>query len=198
MLWAQRHLSEGGVKFTRHTDPGGAGSPYLQQAFGAYGAAYGSQLFEKGVLGETPGHGIPVPAPGIGDAVAAAFAEAAGPLADHFFGLVEAGSATLEDLDALAPLLPSAIGEDTGERAAYERMLFVEGGNAQEGDVSRRRTLTLALRVAELLGHETWDDDVRWVLYACAEPDGRPLELVDQQLVEHRLRWWAYQASELG
>lgn len=198
VLWARRHLSEGGVDFFPHTDPGGAGPPYLQQAMGAYGLAYGSQLYEMGVLGMTDLHGIPVPAPGLGDAVAAAFADAAGPLAEHFFALIEAGRATPEDLDALAPLLPSGIGEDTSERAIYERMLFAESGDAREGDISRRRTLTLALRVAQLLGREIWPDDVRWVLYACANSDGRTLELVDHELSEHRLRWWAYQFSDLG
>jgi hypothetical protein len=43
VLWAQRKLdSDQGalVEFARHADPDGDGPPYLQQSWGAYGAAY--------------------------------------------------------------------------------------------------------------------------------------------------------------
>ncbi len=199
--WAQRQLESGGdvIQFADHADPDGAGTPYLQQSWGAYGAAYGSQLFEIGILGESALHDIPVPAPPIGDEVADAFAQAAGPLADHFFSLVELGRASLAELDGLAPLLPSAIGEDTAERAAYERLLLAEASDPRESDIARRRSLVLALRVAGLLGRDPSPDNVRWVLYAAADLNKRLLDLGDDADLEaHRLRWWAYQASELG
>jgi hypothetical protein len=42
----------GSIEFAAHADPGGGGKPYLKQAWGAFGAAYESQLREVGVLGD--------------------------------------------------------------------------------------------------------------------------------------------------
>ena len=43
-FWARRKLAEAGnrISFAEHADPGGTDVPYLKQAFGAYGLAYGS------------------------------------------------------------------------------------------------------------------------------------------------------------
>lgn len=193
--WAAVHLPlyQDFVPFADNADPGGTGRRYLKQAWGAYGAAYQSQLFEVGVLGNAQGHRIPVVAPGLGDEVAAAFGRAAGHLGDAFVAALEDGRTSRSDLDALAPLLPSNIGEDSDERDAYERLLLAD----TKAGAARRRTLCLALRTAELLGRPVSADDVRWTLYACAAPGGRALDCGDGTLAGHRLCWWAYQTSEM-
>src|SRR5215469_8556854 len=71
ILWAQRKLGDanGEVSFAEDTEPGSR-SHYLKQAWGAFGAAYQSQLFEIGVFSEASGHAIPVPSPSIGEELA--------------------------------------------------------------------------------------------------------------------------------
>ena len=66
--WAGRKLAEtnGAIDFAVNADPDASGTRYLKQAWGAYGAAYGSQLFETGFLAKA-GHAIPVPSPEFGD-----------------------------------------------------------------------------------------------------------------------------------
>ncbi len=46
--WAGRKLAASGgrISFAEDADPDGSGLPYLKQAWGAFGAAYGSQLFD--------------------------------------------------------------------------------------------------------------------------------------------------------
>ncbi len=60
------------VEFARHADPGADGPPYLQQPWGAYGAAYASQLFEIGIYAVAKDPQIPVPSPEFGEALAGA------------------------------------------------------------------------------------------------------------------------------
>jgi hypothetical protein len=70
VLWAQRTLSQhegGAIDFAAHADPGGGSTPYLKQAWGAFGAAYESQLREAGVLGDAEAHSLSVPTEIIGD-----------------------------------------------------------------------------------------------------------------------------------
>jgi hypothetical protein len=57
------------IEFAVATEPGAPGTylhkPYLQQPWGAYGAAYASQLFESGIFDNTKSHAIAVPRIGI-------------------------------------------------------------------------------------------------------------------------------------
>lgn len=69
---------------------------------------------------------------------------------------------------------------------------------ATEHDVSRQRTLVLLLRIAKRLRRDIDADDVRWILYAGADWDGKPFELPEPELVEQRRKWWAYQVGDLG
>src|SRR5437016_709841 len=64
--WAQEALealaqTKGPViDFVAATEPG-SDEHYLQQPWGAYGAAYASQLYEIGIFNDAKGHTIPVP-----------------------------------------------------------------------------------------------------------------------------------------
>ena len=65
--WAQRILATESdpIEFAPSTDPARKDGTdnYLAQEWGAYGAAYRSQLAEIGILGEVPGHDLPAPTP---------------------------------------------------------------------------------------------------------------------------------------
>lgn len=201
VLWAGRRLTEQGgglIDFRPDTDPGGTGTPYLKQAWGAYGAAYASQLYEAGIFGEADQHEIPVPAPGLGDVLADGFAEAIGPLADVFFELAQTGRVTKADLAALTPVLPSGIGEDTAEREAYQRLLFAALKDPTPNDIARQRSLRLALQLTGAIDGEASADVLRWSCYAGATPRGQPITHLGDELEAHRQRWWAYQAGDLG
>jgi hypothetical protein len=201
VLWAQRRLAQhenGQIDFTENADPGGGSTPYLKQAWGAFGAAYESQLREAGVLGSAEAHSLSVPTKDIGDEFSQAFARAAGDVGDKFQKVVRAGRVSLNALDELAPLLPSSIHPQSQERDAYERMLFAEYPDATDNDFSRRRTLILALRIVHHLGEDVDANDVRWLLYAGHDWEGKAFEQVEPELETQRQRWWAYQAGDLG
>ncbi len=61
--WATRTLgtSEAKIAFHTATDRREGEQQYLKQKFGAFGAAYGSQLIDIGVLELVSGHSVPVP-----------------------------------------------------------------------------------------------------------------------------------------
>ncbi len=200
VLWAQRRLDadqEPVIEFARHADPDGDGTPYLQQAWGAYGAAYASQVFEIGIYAEAKDHPIPVPSPELGEALAREFEDAAGPLADRFFETVERGSVSRADLEVFSVLTPSDIGGEGAERQLYQDMLFAEGQLKRPTDLSRRQTLLLLLHVASHLGRRPTVMEARWLLYAGADQENKQFAIEEPVLREQRLRWWVYQANDL-
>lgn len=200
VLWAQRKLgadSGSVLDFSRHTDPGSEGPPYLEQAWGAYGAAYASQLFEIGVFAFAKDHQIPVPSPEFGEAIALAFAESAGPLASRFFEVVQGGVVARADLDDFSALTPSSIPVDSRERQLYEDILFARGPLQRPADLSRRLTLQLLLQAAGHLNERPNVGDARWLLYAGADRGDGSLSVGSSALEQHRLRWFIYQANDL-
>jgi hypothetical protein len=202
LRWARRKFADMGRKatidFAAHADPDGEEKPYLQQSWGAFGAAYESQLVETGVLGNAETHDTRVPTDEIGDVLADEFERAAADAAAKFLRTVKAGSVSLNALGDFSRMLPSAIHPQGNERSAYERMLFAEIEKPTDRDVARRKTLILALRIAERVESEPTPEDVRWILYAGADRDGEPFEIPEAQLSDHRRRWWAYHAGDLG
>ncbi|MDD4617054.1 MAG: hypothetical protein PHW76_08100 [Alphaproteobacteria bacterium] len=197
--WARRHLDASGnqISFSEHADPGSA-VPYLRQAWGAYGAAYGSQLFEIGVLTNAAEHDVPVPSQEVGDALAEAFENSSGTkISDRYYEVLRRGLVTRRELDELEPVLPSKIGRNSTERQVYETLLFSRGDLQRREDHSRRDTLMLMLHAANHLGEAPEIDAIRWLLYAASSADGRPLLLSDERLNQQRVRWWVYQANDL-
>ncbi len=198
--WAQRKLDadqEPIIEFARHADPGADGIPYLKQAWGAYGAAYASQLFEIGVYAVARDHQIPVPSPEFGEALALAFEDAAGPLAGRLFETVQRGDVSRADLDDFALLTPSAIDRDGDERSLYEDLLFARGPLQRPADISRSQTLRLLLQATAHLGRVPTVAESRWLLYAGADQTNHPVALDTPELNEQRQRWWVYQANDL-
>ena len=199
VTWAAVKLAQADsvVDFAEDAEPGSP-THYLKQAWGAYGAAYASQLIETRVLTLTDSHAIPVPGLGVGDRLAKAFATALGDLTNRFFAIVQRGNVTLQELKSLAPMTPSEIGVDSEERAVYEDLLFAKGARQEPNDEARRRTLTLILTLAGQLKRYPSSTDLRWALYADMLPDGSPAQWTNQELRDHRLKWWVYQLNDLG
>jgi hypothetical protein len=201
LRWAKETLVDhqgGSFNFAPHSDPAGGEKPYLKQPWGAFGAAYESQLREVGVLGRAETHSLAVPAPVIGDDFRKVFARAAGELGAKFLRVVKAGKVSPAILDELAPLLPSRIHPQSQERDVYERMLFAEYPNPTDRDLSRRRTLILALRLIRHLEEDISADEMRWLLYAGHDADGQAIAFEEPDLMHQRRRWWAYHAGDLG
>ena len=197
--WARRKLSTNSrrISFAEHADPDGAATPYLQQKWGAYGAAYGSQLFEIGVLAQAAEHEVPVPSPEFGDDLADAFSKALGDVGEHYYRAIQRGSVTLDDLDEIGPALPSVIGRTSAERRLYETLLFARGKLQRAEDLARRDTLLLLLHAASHFGQLPTIDEARWLLYAASSEDGRRFALTDARLLNQCLRWRIYQANDL-
>jgi hypothetical protein len=197
--WAGRRRGAAGagdLDFAADADPGGA-TPYLKQAWGAYGAAYASQLFEIGVFAQAKEHQIPVPSPEIGDSIAAAFESAMGPVGKLFLATAAKGSVSNKGLAELAPLVPSGIAVEGAERDCYEKLLFARSGSPRAADQERRRSLLLILSLTERLGHVPSRDEIRWALYSQVDAAGPIPHWPTDELERHRQRWWVYQANDL-
>jgi hypothetical protein len=198
--WASRHLaatSSRMVEFAANADPEGSGTRYLKQAWGAYGAAYGSQLFETGVLAQADAHAIPVPSPEFGDPLAGAINDALGPLVGRFYSAIRRGSVSRAELDDFAPMIPSTISRKTGERQLYQNLLFARGPLDRPEDLARRDTLLLLLHIAGHLGQAPDPASVRWIMYAGRDQQGRTFKPLGARLAEHCTRWRIYQANDL-
>ncbi len=105
MVWAGRAYEDRvgeSIDFAVAADPGSE-SGYLKQPWGAYGAAYGSQLFAIGIFWDSPNHKIPVPSETVGDRLAQVFAEELAELAELFSDAIARGVVTRDELDRLAP-----------------------------------------------------------------------------------------------
>lgn len=184
------------IDFATAAEPGSE-TYYLKQAWGAFGAAYRSQLFEIGIFDRTDDHEIPLPSKPLGEGLAQAFAESLGELADLYFALVERGKVERSELGQLSPLLPSAIAPLSTERSFYEDILLTGTNAPQARALSRKLSIQLILKISDLLGREPRADEIRWILYAGYDQNGNPLSLNDPALEAQRARWWVYHANDL-
>lgn len=185
--WARRTINDlfgDRIDFMEATETKGS-ALYLKQAWGAFGAAYRSQLFVMDLFDPSDDHQIPLVSKGRGQAIAQAFGEAVGTVGARFLTAMEAGSVTLDELDRLTPMLPSAIDPDSAECEAYEALLF-------DPAFPRAATLRLILRIAEEERGIPTPDSVRWTLYA-GETEGEGEDLADI-----RARWFVYHADDLA
>ncbi|MEQ8665631.1 MAG: hypothetical protein RIC16_07880 [Rhodospirillales bacterium] len=199
ILWAGNAYEEATgrtIDIAAAADPGSE-TAYLKQAWGAYGAAYGSQLFAIGIFWESPEHVIPVPSNTVGDRLAQAFSEELGDVAELFVDVIGRGVVMRDELDRLTPIVPSEIGLTGDERALYQEILLTPLDPGDLGAVSRRQSLLLVLNIAGLLGREPDVEEVRWILYAGQDQQDHPLVLSDPELERQRQRWWVYHANDL-
>jgi hypothetical protein len=197
--WAEKALNNTAsdtVDFASSADPGSE-TMYLQQAWGAYGAAYGSQLYAIGIFWESPDHALPVPSKSTGDRLSRFFADSLGDLAPLFAEIIERGEVTRKELDILAPMAPSEIGLTGDERALYQEILLTPIDAEDVNALSRRLSILLVLNVAALLSREPTSEEVRWILYSGQDQRGHDLKLGSAELEAQRQRWWVYHANDL-
>jgi hypothetical protein len=197
--WASRALAASGPEVVFHpaTDRSEGEPQYLKQKFGAFGAAYGSQLLDIGVLELVPGHGVPVPTRGIGDKLADAFESAIGASADAFVAAARAGTIGKSSLTSLAPMLPSRIAVTGPERDLYEELLLVGDPARKPRAASRSHSLRLVLRIAGDQRALPGVDTLRWSLYA-SQCGGAPgLTALGAEEDQQRFAWAVYQANDL-
>ncbi|RQS64272.1 hypothetical protein DID96_28515 [Burkholderia sp. Bp8963] len=193
--WAKRELAaagDGDISLSAADSPS---VPHLQQSFGAFGAAYGSPLFDLKILFENRKHRIPTPSPDQGEGLARAFAEAGGDAADAFCEAIMSRSVATTALASMASLTPSRIGIDSAERNCYQEILL----KVQESKrhAARRDTLLLLLELAAQSGELPEVLTFRWAMYTGNLSDGTPLSLASDELRQRREEWWLYHANDL-
>ena len=197
--WASRAFAASGPEVAFHpaTDRGEGAPQYLKQKFGAFGAAYGSQLLDIGVLEVVPGHRVPVPTRGIGDKLANAFESAIGASADAFIAAAKAGTVGKSSLTSLAPMLPSRIAATGPERDLYEELLLVGDPAQKPRATSRSHSLRLVLRIASDQRTSLRVDTLRWSLYASQCGGAPALTALGAEEDQQRFAWAVYQANDL-
>lgn len=197
--WATRALAgtDAEVAFHAATDRREGEPQYLKQKFGAFGAAYGSQLIDIGVLETVPGHDVPVPTQGTGDKLAGAFAQAIGLSADAFLAAAQAGMVSKNTLARLSVMLPSKIAASSTERDLYEALLLVGHRRNEPRAISRSHSLRLVLKTARDRGGAVRIDSLRWSLYAAQCGGSATTPAVDPDEDTQRFAWAVYQANDL-
>jgi hypothetical protein len=213
-LIAQRRGDEGGVtgtEWARNTldDLGGRKidfaadaepkSPtyYFKLAWGAYGLAYASQLFQVGIFEEAHEHLIAVPSADMGEKLAQAFEKELGELSAPFYGAIQRGKVSLDELDRFARLAPSGIRKSGPERKLYEDILFAHVRPENPNDISRRSSLLLILKIADQLKRGPTPEEVRWILYAGKDQNGWAFEPGTKALEAQTERWRIFHANDL-
>lgn len=197
--WATRKLNQlqnDRVDFSANTDRQSS-AQYLKQKFGAFGAAYSSQLLELGLIEKADGHDIPLPSRAIGQALALTFATEIKAFGHQFLQAAQNGSVTLNGLARMAGMVPSAIGDESGERRMYEQILFAADAPVDSRAARRRATLRLVLHTAHELQRLPEPDDVRWTSYSGYNYDGTPLPGLTGADADHRYKWRIYHANDM-
>ncbi|KQK28653.1 hypothetical protein ARD30_20980 [Bosea thiooxidans] len=197
--WAQTVLDStqsGSTEFAKAAEPGSE-NYYLKQAWGAYGAAYRSQLFEIGIFDPSHDHELPLPSKEIGERLATVFESSMGELTTSFYDIVQRGSVTNDELDELGPLAPSEIALSGDERDLYQRILLEPFDPSDERARARRDSILLILNIAALLRRDPNPEEVRWILFAGCDQEGRALDLGSPDLEAQKQLWWVYHANDL-
>lgn len=186
------------IDFAMNTDTPKGPSQYLRQKFGAFGAAYSSQLRVVGLIKAAQDHDVPILTESTGQELASAFASAVGAAGRHFLLAASHGSVTVGDLKRMACMAPARIGEDTKERELYEEVLFAPGAVGTLPALRRRSTLRVVLHTARQLKRPPDSNDVRWTAYSGYDDIGKQLTALVGADAEHRYRWRVYHANDLA
>lgn len=197
--WATRTLGTSEAKITFHTatDRREGEPQYLKQKFGAFGAAYGSQLIDIGVLELVSEHSVPVPTRDIGEKLAVAFESAIGMAAGAFLSAAKVGVISKSDLAQLAPMLPSRIDPDGPERGLYESLLLTAKHGNQARAAARSQSMRLVLRIAQQARSSVKVEQLRWTLYASQCGSAVALDAIGAEEDKQRFAWAVYQANDL-
>lgn len=196
--WATAKLTESTediIQFHFDADPGSQ-THYLKQAWGAYGAAYGSQLFEIGIFEHAQKHEIPILSE-MGLQLSDALIKEQSSILEQFWKCIEQGSVNITELTKFAPLLPSRINKDSTERHMYHQILFPDDESSTEGALNRKKTLNLILILADQKKEALNANAIRWALYSSYISENEKL-ILPAHLTEHQKFWWVYHINDLS
>lgn len=205
VTWAIRAIAsftEGELDFSENCDLDSGATQYLAQRFGAFGAAYGAQLVEVGLLRYVDSHPVPVPTPDSGDPLALAFEAAIGEAAPLFLDVVRKARVSKGDLRTLQQILPSRINPTGKERQLYEELLLGSQPTQSPSATARRLSLRLVLRVAHANASVSANagvnaSAVRWALYSSHDSAGARLPSLPADETAQMHAWAAYHANDL-
>lgn len=199
-IWASEvlrdRLDHEPIFFRDSSDRAPGEKQYLRQAFGAYGAAYGSQLAVMGVLVESPEHGLPVPTEDIGEMLADLYLQAIGDVSKQYFDIVEEGVVRPIDLDDLVELLPNRITSDSQEcRSLQELLMSLLRPNGTESP--RASTIRCLLRYTQSAESQSIGaTGFRWAAYE-ASLQGNSFDCGPSDDPETLWNWATYHAADL-
>ncbi|WP_321927269.1 hypothetical protein [Burkholderia sp. BCC1998] len=199
VIWASNKLAQtasGDLVFHPNTDRG-SHPQYLKQKFGAFGAAYGSQLIEIGALEYVDAHQVPVPTADVGDQLAKLFNASVRDAAEVFWHAAHEGTVSRQELVKLAIMLPSRIEADSEECRLYQDLLFAKLHPKRPAALVRSQTLRLILRAAQANASGIDVAQVRWTLYAGRNSDGEAFDDVPSTEDERCFAWSVYHANDL-
>lgn len=199
-IWARKALEAAGesrVNYGRAADPEAKIDRYLKQPWGAYGAAYSSQLLVVGVLQQLESHQIPIPSPGIGDALADAFQSGATDACRLLLTVLNRETVTQNELVKLKALTPSALRRESRERQLYSDLLFARVSDPSPEDQQRALTLRWILDLSRRSKAAPTSDFIRWSLYSGFTSKAQPIPATDADFDAHRRKWWVYQLNDM-
>jgi hypothetical protein len=199
-IWAGRKMAAslgGRIAFRENTDREEGRPQYLKQKFGAFGAAYGSQLFAMGILTSAEAHSIPIPTPELGLGLAEIFQRAVGPAGPAFLKAATAGAVSKSSLEEFGTMLPSKISKTGRERKAYAELLFTRPTKGTELGAARRESLRLILKIGSQSAQRINAADVRWSLYASRYPNGKKIPSLPSDEQHSKFAWTTYHANDL-
>lgn len=165
---------------------------YLKNKGGAFGGIYASQMREMGLV-KLEKANLPIPfCTDVALPVVAGFRDVLGGLEEHLLSAIESGHVSLEVLDKLATVRPSAIQEGSLEQQYLGSVLMGRHNAASRGDLSRSQTLLMLLHLAKQLGRAPTTEEAKWAWFGGAFAADLDIPNTDQ-----RQAWALYQASDL-
>lgn len=188
------------INFAIASDPGSDFKihvPYLQNAWGAFGQAYGSQLKEIGILTDADQHDIAILTDEIGKGLASAFEQEAGKIGALFYKKIEEGCVSRSELRELSVLVPSGINPSSQERDCYEKILFGDLNDECPNVRSRRLSLSLILEITRHLKKRPTPTEIRWVLFSGYTKSGEEVPFSSPELQAQRSQWLCYHLNDL-
>lgn len=118
---------------------------------------------------------------------------------DLFLSVVEAGSVTSEQLDALSALCPCQLAQNVGEQTAIAQLFFVRDRFYNAESLPRRRSLQFIIHLSGCLheqNHDLSELNFRACAYAGSLPNGEHWS-IPSSLASTREQWAVYARNEL-
>ncbi|GAB1378765.1 hypothetical protein MASR1M49_16110 [Pararhodobacter aggregans] len=198
--WAQKQLGdclndpETIIDFSVGADPDtDDGQRYLRNKGGAFGGIYATQMFEMGLITLGDDRNPIAICTNRALPLAEAFAAEIGELGTAFLRCVKAGTATLADLDRMAPMQPSEIVEGSAEHRLLIQVLLGRLSPAIAPDKLRRSTAIMLLQLIGTTREVPRAEAVKWEWFSTVHQAAESAPAIE----DVRVMWALYQACDL-